>query len=132
MDHELKNPLTAIRATAGAAQVGKANASAPAQPLGEDTWRTVRAKYSDAGPIEVRLREDNGGAVLEVADSGRGVPAAELPTVFDELARAQNARDISGSGIGLTLVATVVRRHGGDVSIRSVEGAGTMVTIRLR
>lgn len=217
LDHELKNPLTAIRATAVAAQVGNAGPSAPARPLVDDAWRTVdaqaqklstlvrdlrkladlesrpldrepvdleslvaeaitaveqqhpqtrgritfavtrvpwpvpllnadvdllslavdnvlgnAAKYSDAGPIEVRLREDNGGAVLEVADSGRGVPAADLPTVFDDLARAQNARDISGSGIGLTLVATVVRRHGGDVSIRSVEGAGTMVTIRLR
>ena len=68
----------------------------------------------------MRLREENGWAVLEVADAGRGVPAAELPSVFDELARAQNARDVGGSGIGLTLVATVMRRHGGDVSMRSV------------
>ncbi|MFD8770837.1 sensor histidine kinase [Microbacterium oxydans] len=88
-------------------------------------------KYSTDGPIEVRLREDGGWAVLEVADAGRGVPTAELPSVFDELARAQNARDVSGSGIGLTLVATVMRRHGGDVSMRSVEGAGSVVTLRL-
>ncbi|WP_050722097.1 sensor histidine kinase [Microbacterium sp. GCS4] len=89
------------------------------------------AKYSTSGPIEVRLREQDGWAVIEVADAGRGVPAAELPAVFDELARAQNARDVSGSGIGLTLVATVMRRHGGDVAIRSVEGSGSVVTLRL-
>ncbi|WP_218683537.1 sensor histidine kinase KdpD, partial [Microbacterium sp. BF1] len=89
------------------------------------------AKYSAQGPIEVRLREQDGWAVIDVADAGRGIPAGDLPTVFDELARAQNARDVTGSGIGLTLVATVMRHHGGDVSIRSAEGAGTVLTLRL-
>ena len=89
------------------------------------------AKYSAVGPIEVRLREQDGWAVVEVADTGRGIPAADLPQIFDELARAQNARDVSGSGIGLTLVATIMRRHGGDVSVRSSEGAGTVLTLRL-
>lgn len=51
--------------------------------------------------------------------------------VFDELARAGNARDIAGFGIGLTLVATVLRRHGGGVALRSAEGAGTVVTLHL-
>lgn len=89
------------------------------------------AKYSASGPIEVRLREQDGWAVVDVADAGRGVPAADLGSVFDELARAQNARDVSGSGIGLTLVSTVMRRHGGDVALRSAEGQGTVVTLRL-
>ncbi len=89
------------------------------------------AKYSAHGPIEVRLREQDGWAVIDVADAGRGIPAADLPMVFDELARAQNARDVTGSGIGLTLVATVMRHHGGDVSLRSAEGAGTVLTLRL-
>ncbi|WP_254367839.1 ATP-binding protein [Microbacterium sp. NC79] len=57
--------------------------------------------------------------------------AADQPHVFDELARAGNARDIAGSGIGLTLVATVLRRHGGGVALRSAEGAGTVVTLHL-
>jgi len=89
------------------------------------------AKYSDEGPIEVRLREESGSAVIEVADSGRGIPAADLPHVFDELARAANARDVSGSGLGLTLVQTVLARHGGSVALRSVEGAGTVVAMRV-
>lgn len=58
------------------------------------------AKYSSSGPIEVRLREEAGAVVIEVADSGRGIPAADLPQVFDELARATNARDVAGSGLG--------------------------------
>lgn len=59
-----------------------------------------------------------------------GIPAGD-PSTADELARAQNARDVTGSGIGLTLVATVMRHHGGDVSIRSAEGAGN-TTLRFR
>lgn len=88
------------------------------------------AKYSD-GPIEVRLREQDGWVVIDVADSGRGIPSDEVPQVFDELARAANARDVPGSGLGLAVVAVVVRRHGGEVSLRSLENAGTVVTLRL-
>ncbi|MFJ2553762.1 sensor histidine kinase [Microbacterium sp. NPDC087591] len=99
--------------------------------LAVDNVLANAAKYSTQGPIEVRLREQDGWAVIDVADAGRGIPAGDLPTVFDELARAQNARDVSGSGIGLTLVATVMRHHGGDVSVRSAEGAGTVLTLRL-
>ncbi|MGM7668308.1 sensor histidine kinase [Microbacterium sp. A93] len=88
-------------------------------------------KYSAEGPIEVRLREESGWAVIEVADAGRGIPAVDLPVVFDELARAQNARDVQGSGLGLTLVSTVLARHGGDVALRSVEGSGSVITLRL-
>lgn len=88
-------------------------------------------KFGDGGPVEVRLREQDGSAVVEVADSGRGVPADEAATVFDELARARNARDVAGSGIGLSLVRTIVRRHGGTVALRSREGEGTVVELRL-
>ncbi|MCE4026552.1 HAMP domain-containing histidine kinase [Microbacterium sp. Au-Mic1] len=89
------------------------------------------AKYSESGPIEVRLREEAGQAVIDVADTGRGIPESDLPQVFDELARAQNARDVAGSGIGLSLVAAILRRHGGAVALRSAEDSGTVVTLRL-
>ncbi|SDH67225.1 sensor histidine kinase [Agrococcus jejuensis] len=88
-------------------------------------------KFGGGGPVEVRLRESDGWAVVEVADSGRGVPADEAAHVFDELARARNARDVPGSGIGLSLVRTVVQRHGGSVALRSREGEGTVVELRL-
>lgn len=89
------------------------------------------AKFSTDGPIEVRLREDGGHAVIEVADTGRGVPLDAVEGVWDELARAGNARDVPGSGIGLALVRAIVRQHGGSVALRSVEGAGTVVTLRI-
>lgn len=89
------------------------------------------AKFSADGPIEVRLREDGGHAVVEVADTGRGIPSTAVDLVWDELARADNARDVPGSGIGLSLVRAILRQHGGDVSLRSVEGSGTVVTLRV-
>lgn len=87
-------------------------------------------KFGD-GPVEVRLREDAGWAVVEVGDAGRGIPSDDVAHVFDELARARNARDVTGSGIGLSLVRTIARRHGGDVELRSREAEGTVVMLRL-
>lgn len=88
-------------------------------------------KYSETGPIEVRLREEGGWALVEVADSGRGIPEGDVPLVFGQLARAGNVRDVAGSGLGLALVAIVMARHGGRASVRSVEGAGSVFTLRL-
>lgn len=87
------------------------------------------AKYSEAGTIEIALRERDGGAQLEVADCGRGIPQEDHELVFDELARATNARDIPGTGLGLTLVRTVIHRHGGNVELRSKVGQGTVLTL---
>ena len=99
--------------------------------LAVDNVLANAGKFSLSGPIEIRLREQDGWAIIEVADSGRGIPAQDLPLVFDELARAGNARDVPGSGLGLTLVSTVLQRHGGDASVRSLADAGTVVTLRL-
>lgn len=82
-------------------------------------------------PIEVRGSDDGTHVVVEVADRGIGIPAHEVPLVFDELARSSQARGIPGSGLGLSLVRVIVERHGGDVAIRSRQGAGTSVRVRL-
>ena len=64
------------------------------------------AKYTGpGGAVEVRGREDTGTVTIEVADTGIGVPQADLPAVWSELARAGNARGLPGSGLGLALVA---------------------------
>ncbi|AZS44566.1 Sensor protein kinase WalK [Microbacterium oleivorans] len=89
-------------------------------------------KYSEPGDtVEVRGIERAGRVVIEVADTGRGIPAADVPSVLDELARGANARDRPGSGLGLALVRTIVERHGGSVSVDSHEERGTRVSIEI-
>ena len=82
-------------------------------------------------PIEVRGSDDGEHVIIEVADRGIGIPQTELAGLFDELARGSQARGIPGSGLGLSLVRVIAERHGGDVGIRSREGSGTSVRMKL-
>jgi two-component system OmpR family sensor kinase len=89
-------------------------------------------KYSGPGcSVALRAFEESAHVVVEVADTGQGIPADELPYVWDELVRGSEVRDIPGSGVGLALVQAVVARHGGECEIRSRPGAGTVVRMRL-
>lgn len=89
-------------------------------------------KFSVRGDtVEMRASEDDDGLLLEVADTGAGIPADEIGQVWQELARGRAARSLPGTGIGLALVRVIVTRHGGRVAIRSREGQGTVVSIRL-
>jgi two-component system OmpR family sensor kinase len=89
-------------------------------------------KFSAPGDtVEVRASEDDEALLLEVADTGAGIPADEIGQVWQELARGRAARSLPGTGIGLALVRVIVTRHGGRVAIRSREGQGTVVSIRL-
>ncbi|HEX9013304.1 MAG TPA: HAMP domain-containing sensor histidine kinase [Anaerolineaceae bacterium] len=81
--------------------------------------------------VEVRAQEDGRALIVEVADTGPGIPAEDLPRIFEELYRGANARGFEGSGLGLALVQLIVARHGGDVSVRSRPGQGTVFTVRL-
>ena len=81
--------------------------------------------------VEVRAFEDDDLVVIEVADTGPGIPEGELPRVWEELYRGQGARGIPGSGLGLALVRAIVEQHGGQVALRSREGQGTVVSARL-
>jgi two-component system, OmpR family, sensor kinase len=81
--------------------------------------------------IEVRAFEDGSHVAVEVADTGPGIPESEAPHVWEELYRAEGARGIPGSGLGLALVRAIVERHGGQVTLRSRAGQGTVVALRL-
>jgi two-component system OmpR family sensor kinase len=81
--------------------------------------------------VEIRAFEDGATVVLEVADTGLGVPESEGPHVWEELYRGQGARGVPGSGLGLALVRAIVERHGGQAVLRSRVGQGTVVTVRL-
>ena len=89
-------------------------------------------KYTPAGgTVEVRARETAGAVLVEVADTGAGIDAADLPHIWEELYRSPRARRVPGSGLGLPLVRAVVERHGGTVTADSRLGAGTAVRLRL-
>lgn len=81
--------------------------------------------------VEVRAFEDDHQIVIEVADTGPGIPDNETAQVWEELYRGKHARGIEGSGLGLALVKTIVEKHGGRVGLRSQAGRGTVFTIRL-
>jgi two-component system OmpR family sensor kinase len=83
--------------------------------------------------IEVRAREENRWLIVEVADTGTGIPAEDLPRLFEELYRGANARGVDGSGLGLALVERIVRRHGGEIAVHSrADGSrGTVFVVRL-
>ncbi|WAX79292.1 sensor histidine kinase [Streptomyces sp. KMM 9044] len=87
-------------------------------------------KFSpQGGTVEVRLAD----GVLTVRDHGPGIPADELPYVFDRFWRSPTARALPGSGLGLSIVARTVQQAGGEVALtRAGDGAGgTTATIRL-
>lgn len=89
-------------------------------------------KYSQPGAtIEIRGREGHGTGIVEVSDTGRGIAAPDQATVWDELARGTDVRHIPGSGLGLAMVAGVMRRLGGSADLTSVEGRGTTVRLEL-
>ena len=88
---------------------------------------------SEDDSIEVRALEDGRSIVIEVADSGTGIPSDDLTKIFEELYRGSNARGTEGSGLGLALVHRIVTLHRGGVGVRSsqTEPRGTVFTVRL-
>ncbi len=94
-------------------------------------------KYSpQGGQITVTLSQveqgDHSWAVLLVEDQGLGIPAADLPHIFDPFHRGDNvAGRIQGSGIGLASVFQIVQQHGGMMTVASEEGKGSTFTVRL-
>jgi two-component system sensor histidine kinase BaeS len=81
--------------------------------------------------LTIRTYVDGTTAALDVSDSGPGIPADELPHIFDRLWRGQQARATSGSGIGLAVVRELVTAHGGTVAAHSAANAGTTISIHL-
>jgi PAS domain S-box-containing protein len=91
-------------------------------------------KYSPTGgPVEIRLRQENGDALLSVSDQGIGIPQTAQENLFQRFFRAGNVdpRQISGLGIGLFVVSEIVSRHGGAIEVQSQEGVGSTFTVRL-
>jgi two-component system sensor histidine kinase MprB len=89
------------------------------------------AKWSPTGAaVNVRVTANG---VLTVSDSGPGIPADDLPHVFDRFYRAPGARGTPGSGLGLAIVKRVAETHGGSVTAENIAGGsgGALLTLRL-
>ncbi|WP_027344938.1 sensor histidine kinase [Hamadaea tsunoensis] len=95
--------------------------------------RNAVAATPDGGTITIGVRPAGGRAIVEVADTGRGIAAADLPHVFDRFWRADaaRARSTGGSGLGLAIAREIVTAHDGTMSVVSSEGAGTVFTVEL-
>lgn len=95
------------------------------------------AKYTpEGGSITVTVARDNSGhgpvAVVAVADTGIGIPADDLPRIFERFHRARNAAGRApGTGLGLAGAHHIIEQHGGSIAVESTEGTGTTVTVRL-
>ncbi len=90
-------------------------------------------KFTFEGEIAVILHARNDHIELEVRDTGTGIPANELPHIFERFHRVHGAkgRSYEGSGIGLSLVQELVRLHGGRVEVSSVVNQGTRFTVSI-
>ncbi len=89
-------------------------------------------KYTPAGSrVEVRARQDGPMIRIEVADSGPGIAAHDLPRIWERLYRGDQSRAERGLGLGLSLVRAIVVAHGGTVEVDTSSGRGATFTVKL-
>jgi signal transduction histidine kinase len=88
---------------------------------------------SYGGSVTLEVQQLGDEVVLQVRDTGIGIPAAEIPDLATRFFRASNAvaGAFAGTGLGLAIVAEIVERHGGTITFDSAVGVGTTVTLRL-
>lgn len=117
---------------------GVENVSAWVDPLRMrqvvDNLLSNAVKYHhDGGLIEVGLTADRDHAWIVVRDDGPGIPADEVPRLFDRFYRADAVRHTSthGSGLGLAISQDIMRKQGGEITVRSVEGEGSTFIVRV-
>jgi signal transduction histidine kinase len=109
-------------------------------PVDPDMWEKIvlnlisnALKFTFEGTVAVTLTEDEDHVVLAVQDTGVGIPADELPQVFDRFHRVPNRRSRSheGTGIGLALVKELVAMHAGTIDVESEVDTGTTFSVRI-
>jgi heavy metal sensor kinase len=83
----------------------------------------------EGGRVALAVTRENHYAQITVSDSGLGISANDLPRVWERFYRADRSRSTPGTGLGLSLVQSIIQAHGGTIDIVSADGAGTQVTV---
>lgn len=118
--------------------VAEAPAVASADPMRMrqvlDNLVTNAIKYNlEWGSVTVRVTAEDDHVLIEVRDTGQGIPEADLPRIFDRFYRTNAARTSAtvGSGLGLAITREIVHRHGGELTVSSELGIGTVFLLSL-
>ena len=84
------------------------------------------------GSVGLTTRQESGFGLLEVFDSGIGIPAEALPRVFDRFYRvdATRSRDDGGAGLGLSIVRSICSAHGAEIDVESTPGSGSRFRVK--
>lgn len=125
---ERKRLTLAVQLDSGLPEV-KADEQLLSQALDNLISNAVKFTPTD-GSVVIRARPDGEGVELTVQDTGVGIPADEVPRLFERFFRASTASVASGTGLGLPIVKAIAELHGGSITVDSVLGAGS--TFRLR
>ncbi len=90
-------------------------------------------KYTDEGEVSIRTYHHHQNVVIEIADTGIGIPAREIPKIWDRFYRVEKsrARKTGGTGLGLYIVKQLIEAHHGEIKVKSVDGSGSTFSIYL-
>jgi signal transduction histidine kinase len=91
-------------------------------------------KYTPCnGKIDIRVNDKGNTILIQIKDTGIGIPNDELPKIFEEFFRASNAKEIEkdGTGLGLSIAKQVIERHNGKIWVESEKGKGSTFSIEL-
>ena len=103
----------------------------------------VEAAYDGTAAVELARKEcfvhaaaaaRDGWVLMTVEDNGMGIPAEDMPHIFQRFYRVDKARsrEIGGTGLGLSIVGDTVRRRCGEITVAAREGGGTVFTVRFK
>jgi len=89
-------------------------------------------KFSvERGMIKVASRNEKSNVIIEISDNGIGIEEKDLPHIFERFYRADKSRSTLGNGLGLSLALSIVRVHGGEITVTSTKGKGSIFSIIL-